>query len=71
MHFSRDIGIFAAKFIFRIVYMKYNMNRKPVYETPAAELIIVCSEENFLISNPYANGVLVSNPFGEDNEEEL
>ena len=51
--------------------MIYYMNLKPVYETPSAELIIVCSEENFLTSNPFANGVLVSNPFGEDDEEEL
>ena len=47
------------------------MNRKPVYETPAAELILVSFEENILSNNPFTGRVLAGNPFAGTEEEEL
>ena len=48
--------------------MKYNMNRKPVYETPETELIIVRAENNFLQTGV---NVTMGNPWENAEEVEL
>ena len=50
--------------------MVYNMNRKPVYKAPAAELIPVRFEESIL-GGPSTTDFNISSPFAKSEEEEV